>query len=192
MTLPGGTGFHGGGLSRRAYNSVVTDEPGWRCPLCGAIATSGAEHLRAQHGIGGWTEDRLGLRKAVQEHGPRAPKPPRRSGVRVEEPPLEPPRPAPLPEEASVLRLLCGSLEGVDLADLQARVTQLAGVESVAVDLYEGTVDLFLDRSRAAAVPHLVALATERVGLVVVAAELHRAPSAGAKLGRDTFLVVVR
>ena len=90
-----------------------------------------------------------------------------------------------------MLRLVCESLDRVDPAGLQARLAELSGVESVAIDLYERTVDLFLDRRRAAP-PHLVALATERVGLPVVSAELHRAPPAAAKLGPGTLLFVVR
>jgi hypothetical protein len=64
------------------------------------------------------------------------------------------------------------------------------GVDSVAVDLYDRTVDLYLDRRRAAP-PHLVTLATERVGLPVVSAELHRAPPDGSKLGPATRLIVI-
>ncbi len=110
----------------------------------------------------------------------------------MHEPPMGPPaRPAPLPREAAVLRLVCESLDGIDPAQLQTRLAELQGVESAAIDLYERTVDLYLDRRRAAP-PHLVTLATERVGLPVVAAELHRAPPSGARLGPSTLLFVVR
>ena len=108
----------------------------------------------------------------------------------MEEAAVRPAIPAPLPPEAAVLRLVCETLEGVDLAHLQARLADMAGVDAVAIDLYERTVDLFLDRRRAAP-PHLVALATERVGLPVTAAELHRAPVPGARLGADTRLLIV-
>ncbi|MBA2448465.1 MAG: hypothetical protein H0V51_10625 [Chloroflexi bacterium] len=90
-----------------------------------------------------------------------------------------------------MLRLVCESLDGIDPAQLQTRLAELQGVESAAIDLYERTVDLYLDRRRAAP-PHLVTLATERVGLPVVAAELHRAPPSGARLGPSTLLFVVR
>ena len=167
----------------------MDDPRPWRCPLCGATAASGTEHLRAEHAVGAAREDRFGLRAAAR---PR-PSPPRRGRRRPpgdEAEALPPTTPAPLPSEAAVLRLVCDTLEGVELADLQARLADLAGVDSVAIDLYERTVDLFLDRRRAAP-PHLVALATERVGLPVVTAELHRAPAPSARLGPDTRLLVV-
>jgi hypothetical protein len=168
----------------------MNDRSGWRCPLCGALAASGPEHLRSEHGLGGSGEDRFGLRQAAR---PRPPRPARRrprAGGAIREPTESPPRPVPLPPDAAVLRLVCESLDGLDAARLQARLADLAGVDSVAVDLYERTVDLFLDRRRTAP-PHLVALAMERVGLPVVTAELHRAPPAGAKLGEQTRLLVV-
>ena len=177
---------------------TMGDQTGWRCPLCGATAASGVEHLRSEHGMGGPREDRFGLREAVRptrEAGgvgtarPRPPRPTRRLRLGDEE--VRPARPTPLPPEAAVLRLVCESLDGLDSARLQARLAELPGVESAAVDLYEGTADLFLDRRRAVP-PHLVALATERVGLTVKAAELHRAPAAGAKLGPDTVLLVLQ
>jgi len=90
-----------------------------------------------------------------------------------------------------VLRLVCENLDGIDPARLQARLAALQGVGSATIDLYERTVDLYLDRHRAAP-PHLVTLATERVGLPVVAAEVHRTPPSGTRLGLDTLLFVVR
>jgi hypothetical protein len=90
-----------------------------------------------------------------------------------------------------VLRLVCESLDGIDPAQLQTRLAELQGVQSATIDLYERTVDLYLDRRRATP-PHLATLATERVGLPVVAAELHCAPPSGARLGLDTLLFVVR
>ncbi len=89
-----------------------------------------------------------------------------------------------------MLRLVCDALEGTDLAQLHARLTDLAGVDAVAINLYEQTVDLFLDRRRASP-PHLVALAIERVGLAVTTAELHRAPDPSTKIGADTRLLTV-
>jgi hypothetical protein len=177
----------------------MTSGGSWTCPLCGARAESGAEHLRGEHGIGRSSEDRLGLRATLR--GRAAPR-----DTSAEPPPLRivprrrrrvpsegvegPPEPRPIPPDAGVLRLVCETLEGVDLADLQGRLADLSGVESVTVDLYDRMVDLFLDRRRAAP-PHLVALATERVGLPVTAAELHRTPPAGAKLGEETLLFVL-
>ena len=178
--------------------SGMADEGGWRCPLCRASAASAAEHLRAEHGIGAATEDRFGLREAAR---PR-PVPRRRPSLTAGARPIRhrspttdaetapPPKTPPLPPDAAVLRLVCETLDGGDLAGLQVRLAELAGVDSVAIDLYERTIDLFLDRRRAAP-PHLVALASERVGLPVVVAELHRAPASGAWLGDETFLLVV-
>jgi hypothetical protein len=173
----------------------MSDRDGWHCPLCGATAASGTEHLRGEHGLGGSGDDRFGLRDAIRPAGPRPTRPARRprrvDPGAADEPPVEPAPVAPLPPEAGVLRLVCDTLEGTDLAGLQARLAALPGVESVAIDLYGRTVDLFLDRRRAAP-PHLVAIATERLALPVLAAELHRAPPAGAKLGPTTLLLVVR
>ena len=176
--------------------SVMADERVWRCPLCRAAAASAAEHLRAEHGVGAATEDRFGLREAARPRpGPRpvssaSTRPARRRRPTADPDTAPPAKPAPLPAEAAVLRLVCEALDGGELARLQVRLAELAGVDSVAVDLYERTVDLFLDRQRAAP-PHLVALATERVGLPVISAELHRAPRPGARLGDDTRLLVV-
>ena len=106
------------------------------------------------------------------------------------EPDLPPARPAPLPPDAAVLRLVCESLEGVDVAQLQQRLAGLPGIEAVTIDLYARTADLFFDRGRAAP-PHLVTLAVERIGLAVVTAEVHRAPEPGQKLDDATLLLVV-
>jgi len=54
----------------------------------------------------------------------------------------------------------------VDAAVLRDRLLDLPGVESVALDLYARTADLYLDRERATP-PHLVAMARERVRLPV-------------------------
>jgi hypothetical protein len=107
------------------------------------------------------------------------------------EPAVPPARPAPLPPDAAVLRLVCASLEGVDAADLQRRLAELPGIEAVTIDLYERTADLFIDRRRAAP-PHLVTLAMERIGLAVTTAELHRAPTPGQGLGDATRIFVVQ
>lgn len=106
------------------------------------------------------------------------------------DPDVRPARPAPLPPDAAVLRLVCESLDGVDAGALQRRLAELPGIESVTLDLYERTADLFIDRHRAAP-PHLVALVMERIGLAVTAAELHRAPHPGQKIGNTTLLRIV-
>jgi hypothetical protein len=167
---------------------AMSDGAGWRCPLCGAVAPSGPDHLRTEHAIGGAREDRFGLREATRRPSAR---PAIHRGRPSRQPvETEPPKPAPLPPDAAVLRLICETLEGTDAATLRARLEDLMGVDSVAIDLYDRTVDLYLDRRRATP-PHLVTLATERVGLPVVSAELHRAPAAGTKLGPETRLLVL-
>jgi len=175
---------------------VVMVEREWHCRVCGASVSGRAEHLRTAHGIGGSGADRFGLRASARARSaaPTGRRPKRSTGSRYpnasagEE--ALPPRPFELPPDAAVLRLLCASLDGVEQGALAARLSDLPGVDSVAVDLYERTVDLFLDRRRAAP-PHLVALATERVELPVVGAELHRTPPSGGKLGTATLLLVV-
>ena len=197
----------------------MTDNEGWRCPLCRQAADDPAEHLRAAHGVGG-NQDRFGLRDAARHGtgrpptpgadgassdgavtrelsrqrlrprpGPRRPIRPR-GGPTPIEPDLPPARPAPLPADAAVLRLVCDSLEGVDVAQLQQRLADLPGIEAVTIDLYARTADLFFDRGRAAP-PHLVTLAMERIGLAVTGAELHRAPAPGQKLDDTTRLLIV-
>jgi hypothetical protein len=104
---------------------------------------------------------------------------------------MPPARPVPLPPDAAVLRLVCETLDGVDAAALRDRLLNLPGVESVSLDLYGRTADLYLDRQRATP-PHLVAMARERVRLPVRAAELHRAPEPGQSLGAATLLFVVQ
>jgi hypothetical protein len=104
---------------------------------------------------------------------------------------MPPARPAPLPPDAAVLRLICESLDGVDAAVLRDRLLDLPGVESVALDLYARTADLYLDRTRATP-PHLVAMARERIRLPVRAAELHRAAEKGQPLGAATLIYVVQ
>jgi hypothetical protein len=115
------------------------------------------------------------------------------SGRRASDGPPEdvPARPAPLPPDAAVLRLVCETLDGVDAQVLRDRLLALSGVESVALDLYARTADLYLDRRRATA-PHLVAMARERIRLPVRAAELHRSPEPGQSLGAATLLFVVQ
>jgi hypothetical protein len=102
-----------------------------------------------------------------------------------------PAKPVPLPPDAAVLRLVCETLDGVDAQVLRDRLLALSGVESVALDLYARTADLYLDRRRATA-PHLVAMARERIRLPVRAAELHRSPEPGQSLGAATLLFVVQ
>jgi hypothetical protein len=169
----------------------VSTEPNWHCPLCGALAESGPEHLREAHGIGRASEDRFGLRRALPRDTAVS-RPTPSSRRRAPRAPAEevPPRPAPLPPDAGVLRLCCQTLEGRDAGALQADLAALYGVESAAVDLYAGTIDLFLE-SRRAAPPHLVAVASERFGLPLMGAELHRLPTPGSRLGEDTRLVVL-
>jgi hypothetical protein len=177
---------------RRYDDDDVSPEQLWRCPLCGALAESGPEHLREQHDLGRPAEDRFGLRAAL----PRDPTPlrqrsrPRRPARRPDSEAEPPPRPVPIPPDAAVLRLCCETLEGRDAGSLQADLAALQGVESVAVDLYAGTIDLFLDRRRAAP-PHLVAVASERFGLPLKGAALHRHPRPGSSLGEETRLVVL-
>lgn len=120
----------------------------------------------------------------------RAPRPPSSRPRRL---PTDgaPSKPVPLPPDAAVLRLVCEQLDGVDTQVLRDRLLDLAGVASVAIDLYARIVDLYLDRTRATA-PHLVALARERVRLPVRAAELHRAPEPGHPLGAGTLIFVVQ
>jgi len=197
----------------------MTDHDGWRCPLCQAVAADPAEHLRDAHGVGG-NQDRFGLRDAARHGTGRPPTPgadgasidgagtreigrerlrprsgPRRSirprrAPTPTEPDLPPARPAPLPADAAVLRLVCESLDGVDVAQLQQRLADLPGIEAVTIDLYARTADLFFDRSRAAP-PHLATLAMERIGLSVTGAELHRAPDPGQQLDDTTRLLIV-
>jgi hypothetical protein len=128
-------------------------------------------------------EPNLTWRKAPRAAGRRRP--------RIEPPEMAPARPVPLPPEAAVLRLVCETLDGVDAQALRDRLLDLPGVESVALDLYERTADLYLDRRRATP-PHLVAMARERVRLPVRAAELHRAAEPGQRLGPVTLLFVVQ
>jgi hypothetical protein len=104
---------------------------------------------------------------------------------------MPPAKPVPLPPDAAVLRLVCETLDGVDAQALRDRLLDLPGVESVALDLYARTADLYLDRRRATP-PHLVAMARERVRLPVRAAELHRAPDRGQSLGEGTLLFVIQ
>lgn len=104
---------------------------------------------------------------------------------------MAPAKPPPLPPDAAVLRLICETLEGVDAGVLRDRLLELPGVESVALDLYEGTVDLYLDRARAS-VRHLVAMASSRIRLRVKTAELHRAAERGQRLGEATRIYVVQ
>jgi hypothetical protein len=89
-----------------------------------------------------------------------------------------------------VLRLCCESLDGREAGSLQAGLAGLYGVESATVDLYSGTIDLFLDVRRATPT-HLVAMANERFDLSLVGAELHRRPPSGSSLGEATRLVVL-
>jgi hypothetical protein len=104
---------------------------------------------------------------------------------------MPPAKPIPIPPDAAVLRLVCETLEGVDASALRDRLLNLSGVESVALDLYARTVDLYLDRQKATP-PHLVALARERVRLPVRVAELHRSPERGQSLGEATLLFVIQ
>ena len=104
---------------------------------------------------------------------------------------MAPAKPVPLPPDAAVLRLVCETLDGMDAQVLRDRLLNLPGVESVALDLYARTADLFLDRRRATP-PHLVAMARERIRLPVRAAELHRSPERGQSLGADTLLFVIQ
>jgi hypothetical protein len=112
----------------------------------------------------------------------------RSSGESMEKPPA---KPIPLPPDASVLRLVCETLDGMDAQVLRDRLLDLQGVESVALDLYARTADLYLDR-RKATPPHLVAMARERIRLPVRAAELHRAPEPGQSIGAGTLLFVIQ
>jgi hypothetical protein len=121
----------------------------------------------------------------------RARRPPSSRPFSGEPPEVTTAKPVPLPPDASVLRLVCETLDGVDAQALRDRLLDLPGVESVALDLYARTADLFLDRRRATA-PHLVAMARERVRLPVRVAELHRAPEPGQSIGEGTLLFVIQ
>ena len=104
---------------------------------------------------------------------------------------VRPARPEPLPADAAILRLACDDLDGVDVAKLHDRLVALPGVESVTIDLYGRTVDLYLDRARATP-RHLVTLASTRVRLPIRLAELHRAAPRGERLGESTRIYVVQ
>jgi hypothetical protein len=125
----------------------------------------------------------------------RAPRP-RRAPRRLPDLPLDPEavkpaKPEPLPPDAAVLRLVCETLDGVDASVLHDRLVALPGVESAAIDLYDRTIDLYLDRERATVRP-LVALVVNRVRLPIRAAELHRPAAPGQRLGDATRLYVVQ
>ncbi|MGE3269022.1 MAG: hypothetical protein AB7P40_09760 [Chloroflexota bacterium] len=122
---------------------------------------------------------------------PRPPSGPNRRGRTGDPGEAAPQKPVPLPPDAAVLRLVCETMEGVDAQILGDRLRALPGVDSVALDLYARTADLYLDRSRATA-PHLVALARERVRLPVRTAELHRSPVRGQGLGATTLIYIVQ
>ncbi len=170
----------------------MSSDQAWRCPLCGASAERGPDHLREAHGLGRPAEDRFGLRRGLRpDAAPEALRPRRRRPRgSLDERDLPPARPAPLPPDAAVLRLLCEGLEDRELASLQARLAELSGVEAATIDVYGGTIDLFIDRNRATPA-HLVAMATERFRLPVRGAEIHRRPSPGAALGEDTRLLAL-
>lgn len=102
-----------------------------------------------------------------------------------------PQKPIPLPPDAAVLRLICESLDGVDAQQMGDRLRALPGVESVTLDLYARTVDLYVNREKATAA-HLVALARERMRLPVHTAEVHRAAQPGDGLGSGTLIYVVQ
>jgi hypothetical protein len=121
----------------------------------------------------------------------RARRPPSSRPFSSEPPEIAPAKPVPLPPDASVLRLICETLDGVDAQVLRDRLLNLPGVESVALDLYARTADLYLDRRRATP-PHLVAMARERVRLPVRVAELHRTPEPGQSIGDGTLLFVIQ
>jgi hypothetical protein len=58
------------------------------------------------------------------------------------------------------------------------------------MDLYDRTIDLFIDRTRATP-RHLVALVAGRLRLPIHRAELHRAAPRGERLGDETRIYVV-
>jgi hypothetical protein len=117
--------------------------------------------------------------------------PSRRTLPPSEAPAVPPAKPEPLPPEAAVLRLICETLDGVDAAKLHDRLVALPGVESATLDLYDRTVDLYLDRSNATP-RHLVAMVAGRIRLPVRSAELHRAAPRGERLGDATRIYVVQ
>jgi len=124
-----------------------------------------------------------------QASRPRSPSRRTRSVDNAED--VRPARPEPLPPEAAVLRLVCDSLDGVDVAKLHDRLVALPGVDAVTIDLYDRTVDLYLDRARATPRP-LVTLAATRVRLPIRLAELHRAAPRGERLGEATRIYVLQ
>lgn len=168
--------------SRPSERSSVPFEP----PVWRRIPTSPSRRGRpsgpSRSTVDETDEPGLTWRRARRPAGPRL------SG---EPPEVAPAKPAPLPPDAAVLRLVCETLDGVDAQVLRDRLLNLPGVESVALDLYARTADLYLDRRRATP-PHLVAMARERIRLPVRAAELHRSPDQGQSLGADTLLFVIQ
>jgi hypothetical protein len=103
---------------------------------------------------------------------------------------VPPAKPDPLPPDAAVLRLICDTLDGIDVLKLHYRLVALPAVESATMDLYDRTVDLFIDRTRATP-RHLVAVAAGRLRLPIRRAELHRAAPRGTPLGDTTRIYVV-
>jgi hypothetical protein len=151
-----------------------------------------AVHLREAHGVGGATEDRFGLRDAVPDTRRPPPAPPRviRQRAPVDDEYIAPAPRAPLPPGTAILRLICADLLGEDLTRLERGLTAQLGVESVAIDLYAGIIDLFIDPDRATP-NHLVAMAGDRLRLDISSAELHAAPTPGAPIGDATRLGVL-
>jgi hypothetical protein len=170
----------GGGPSERPPSSF--EPPVWR-RVPPPTPRRGRTPGSARSTEDGPSEPGLTWRRARRPAGTR-----RISG---EAPEMPPAKPVPLPPDATVLRLVCETLDGVDAQALRDRLLDLPGVESVALDLYARTADLYLDRRRATP-PHLVAMARERVRLPVRAAELHRAAGPGQTLGAGTLLFVIQ
>jgi hypothetical protein len=181
-TEPDGAGSGDGAASERETPRSPSFEP----PVWRRVAPTPSRRGRSS-GPGRDGED-LSSDPPLTWRRARRPASSRQSGDAADTPPA---RPIPLPPDAAVLRLVCETLDGVDAAALRDRLLDLPGVESVALDLYARTADLYLDRERATP-PHLVAMARERVRLPVRAAELHRAAEPGQSLGAATLLFVVQ
>ena len=113
----------------------------WTCPLCGQKAAQPATHMRAAHLGEKPTEDRLGLKKALDK--PKiAPRAPRRRVLREPRdlPPAEPT--VVIPEAGAVLRMHCVTPLERDTLDLRLALMDLAGVHAVGIDLATGIVEI--------------------------------------------------
>lgn len=169
---------------------MSADQPTWTCPICGERAEQPAVHMRAAHIGGAKTEDRLGLKKALDKPKPTPRRAPRQRTVREPRdlPPAEPK--VRVPEEGAILRMLCATPLERDTLDLRLALMDLAGVRAVGIDLASGHIDLEI--SGEVTVPnHVLNLAIGRCRLPVLGAELHERIS-GREPGDDSLIAVLR